>query len=186
MKPRRHIVADYLGRWQRETRASWGTIATNVREIYHHMVGEHDRLVLFSNHTDVHQRQRLDAQVLRRHLDADEGLHSDLEEACIIALPDKYRQDCINQINHRLGQHSGPMLGDEVPAFESMAHISHDFSSVVDSLVPVLADGKLNPSDAPYVPAVRVAIQSLQGKLTSLQRELDSRVINHNVTELRT
>ena len=183
MKSRKHIVPDYLGRWQRETRASWGTIAHGVRAVYMQMNEPHDQLVQWSNHEDAHERMRLDAQILRRWLDRDEGLPGCLEEAAILALPDKYRQHCINELAARIGQHSGPQMG-EVAAFQSMAHVTKDFGRLVHSMIPALIDGELTPADQPYVPQICESITALQGKLTAVMREIDERVVNHNVTSL--
>lgn len=185
MSRRQDVLWAYLERWQRETSVSWGTIATVVRETYHHMVPGHARVVQFSTHKDAYQRSRLDAQVLRRARDQDEGFPMDLEDACVLALPERYQQDCANELAARIGQHSAPITEEETSAFESLANVSRDFAAVVDALSPALADGRFTPADRAYAAQIEKSIAAMQGQLCGVLTELRSKVINHNVRALR-
>lgn len=181
MSRRQDVLHDYLQQWQRESSASWPTIATVVRETYDHMVDEHARCVPFSHHRDAYERSRLDAQTLRRLFERSEGFPMDLEEACVMALPDRYRQDCINELAARIGQHSGPMGDGDAEVFDSIGRFAKEFADVIEAVGPALADGHWGPEDMAYAARIDKELRDLIGMADAMRTDVRTKVLNHNV-----
>lgn len=181
---REAVLHRYLTRWENETSSSWPTIATVVRETYHALVPAGERVVSFSDHADAATRMRLDAQILRRLFDKAEGCPMDIEESVVMALPDRYRQDCIEELNARIGQRCSPMREEQTAAFEGMADTATEFGQLVQALAPALADSQFTPADLPYAPAIKNKANRVISILNGLIAEVDAKVINHNVVGL--
>lgn len=184
MSTRQNVLQDYIRRWNRETSASMATIATNIRETYHAMVPECGRVVQFSNKHDAYQRSRLDAQTLQRLFDSEHGFPLDLEDAALLAMPDRYRQDCINELAARIGQHTAPMAEDETSTFDTLANIAKEVAGVIDAMAPALADGRFTPADRAYAARIKKEVNDLHGALCAVVREIDTKVLNLNVRQL--
>ncbi len=182
---RQSVLHDYVARWKRDTRTSRETVATLVREIYHATVPEPDRAVSFSPLADAYERSRRDAQTLDRLLDKPGAFPVDLEDAVLLALPDRYQQDCINELSGRWGQYSGPMGDDGTAKFESLSKLLKEVSDVVDAMAPALADGKWTPADRAYVARIEKELNDLVGICLAAKRDMRTKVLNANVHPLR-
>lgn len=115
--------------------------------------------------------KRLETRMLK-YRQGDSSLPVCLEEACVFTLPEPYGWRARRELAMRLG-----FLGVEVPKGESdvttgldgMARLSQEFTSTLDALVPMLANGTLDSGDAHHLSTFTQAIDGLTARAQGLK-----------------
>lgn len=144
--------------------------AQQVVEAYHQRVALHERVVEFHSGTTAAQldeAMRANAQILRRMSGGIVRTPADLEEAVVDALPANYRRRLLAELAGRYGLLAVPVpMLDSVSQHRCLADLIREFGEAVERVAPMLADGRIDASDAAQAPA---ALRELNDVLAATQ-----------------
>lgn len=172
---RSQIVWQHMDNFVRHSGASWPTLAAEVRWQYEARVAEPLRHIEFSQHRDLHERQRLDAQTLRRfEHDVKFGLPADIEEACVFGLRDAgYTgfEMLLSDLAERYGLLAAPK---PMPACEvqDIGRLLKETGEAIQAVAPMLIDGRIDDNDRPYAKDALGQINDALAMLVSYQARI--------------
>lgn len=172
---RSQIVWRHMDRFVRNTGASWPTLAAAVSAQYEARVPKHLRRIEFSQHHDPYERQRLDAQTLRRfEHDHKFGLPADIEEACVYGLRDVDYAD-FDRLMADLADRYGLLAAPKpMPAGEvgDLGRMLNKLGKMIEAMAPMLADGRINEDDAAFAKEALRQINDVLAMLISTQARI--------------
>lgn len=175
METRSQIVFRHMDTFVRRSGSSWPTLAAAVRAQYEARVPESLRRIEFSHHLDAYERQRLDAQALRRFEDEVKfGLPADIEEACVFGLKDAGYSDfekLLADLADRYGLLAAPQpaLAGEV---QDIGRLLKETGEAIQAVAPMLADGRIDERDQPYAKDALGQINDALAMLVSYQARI--------------
>jgi hypothetical protein len=163
MKPARHfpplrsaVVFEHTRRMLHETSLCVRKFAMRVTEEYMSSVEPDLRQVPFRygvTGDDLFKAEKHNGQIINRYLDGTvKNFPADLEDAWVRALPSPYHEQLEAELSSRRGllavKRLAPGEGSRAVGLSDMAR---EFGEAVESLAPILADGRIDANDAPYV-----------------------------------
>ena len=162
-EPRSQTIARHVREALRHSGLTEQSLAAEVVEQYHRRTSLHERNVEFHSGTttkQIDEAQRANAQLLRRMFGGLVRMPADLEESIVLALPEPYRRRLLRELAGRHGLLAVPMpSADCVSQHQALADLAREFGEAVEKVSPMLADGKIDASDAAHAPA---AIRELE------------------------
>ena len=143
------VVEEYLG----STSDSFQTFSARVVEYYDSSVSS--KSIEFSNHEDTYKRIELNAQKIKRFM-SDEAssprFPAELEESFVKALPDEYRLHLLSRLAARYELIATPMpKGSKTDPVTDCSKLLKQVGSTLETIAPIMADGKVDANDLPYV-----------------------------------
>lgn len=159
------------------------TYAQTVADLYMERTPLHARSVTFAHSADPYADSEANRQTVKRMLDGRVRMAVDLEESLILALPPPYRQHLLAELAERVGQ-----LAAEQPAAgaagqqHQVGDLLRDMGRAMDSLAPMLDDGRLDASDAAHAPAALRELEALEGRIATLCEGIRRYVLQSGAT----
>lgn len=152
----RHVSA-YL----RESGASEQSWAGEVVRIYHERTPASLRGHRFHEGGDAYRDLVANTQILHRMLWGDYRLSSEIEEACVLALPPARERKAWVELSARVGRMSiaQPESG-AAGLYADCANLLGDAGTVLRAYRPLLEDGRVSEADSPA--ALKLALESLR------------------------
>jgi hypothetical protein len=172
---RSEVLFRYTQRLLHETRCSMEAFAQRVVEEYHASVPTASRDVEFKTEGDVFKCAAINAQKLRRYMDADINarIPVDLEEAWVRGLPDPYRSECLRDLAARHGLLAVPVPGaSAITDMQSVSRLSREFGEVLEAIGPMLENGHFGPEDTTHVGRAVRELEDLLAVGTSILSRL--------------
>lgn len=162
----RRVVEEYL----RETSTSEDTYADNVKLWYHKLVPHPNRRVLKFHETgDTGADLEANGQLLGRCLRKNAvRFPADLEEAVVMALPERYRFPLVRELSARYGLLAVPIpeSGNTKHTATQLQKLMDGFGKSIEALAPVVADGVVDDKD---LKAARAALPKLEQLLAEVE-----------------
>lgn len=169
---RSETLARHVTALLHDTRTTRESFAISVVEQYHLRVAESSRTVDFKTGGDLFATARTNTQRLFRMLDAafeDSRFPADLEEAVLFALPEPFRTACRRDLAARMGLRDVPLAPTASEgSVRSVGEFLAAAGVVVQDLSQVLADGRIDASDAPYLAQTQADLEQLDATLQGL------------------
>ncbi len=158
----------------RATGESMISLAEKVREIYEARVQLKHRELEWSAHAEPYRRLARNSEKLTRFLSADSNTYfpADLEDALILALPEPTRMALEAELSAGRGMLAVPISESSENAVRGIADMMRSAAKVLETMAPVLADGRIDAEDLPYASDALNAMEQMMGQLTSLHRSL--------------
>lgn len=173
-EPRARVIAQYVGAYLHSSGTSMEAYADDVAREYHARTAPELRSVQFQCGGDAYKRLRANGQVVRRFLENEPRMPVDVEEAFIFALPDDLRRDVLRELAARVGLLAAPLPdGNGAHDLTLVGDLMREFGDAVKTLGPVLADGRIDAQDAPYLHAALREITELVEQATALRARLN-------------
>lgn len=183
------VLAYYARAAVRHSGLTERAFAMRVVELYEERTPAAHRRVPFSTSADPFDRERANAQTLHRFLFADEGaansyrLPDDLEEACVLALPDAFRRECLRELCERYGLLAATATPPREDArFRSVACLLRETAEAVEAMPAVVGADAVTPG------AIDKALRELldvEAAAASLRAWLEEQRASLNVVSLR-
>lgn len=171
-EPRASTIAEAVRRALRATGITERAYADDVAQIYQQRTALHERSVEFHGYTtaDTYEAaSRANAQLLRRMLSGEHRLPVDLEEACVLALPQPHQRQLLAALCQRYGLLAVPMPASGGTAQHTqLADLMRDVSEAIDRVVPMLADGRIDRADRVMAPAALAELRDVAASATAL------------------
>lgn len=157
---RAHVIEAHVSFALRHCGIDQANFADDVVRVYHERTPLPARGIAFREHvrgTDPYAVLRANEQLLFRMLRTDGAvrLAVELEEAIVLALPERFRHECLRELNARYGLMAAPLPeveGAEVTT--AVGNLTRDFGECLAALARTVSDGRLETSDAKDAPAV--------------------------------
>lgn len=174
--PRSEIIRNHTREALRDSGMPRRKFAATVVEHYHARTLLHERGIEFHAGGDPFEAERANDQLVGRILNGAVRFPCDLEEAWVQALPDIWRQSLVLSLARRYG-----LLGASLPplptaaADDQMRPVSALLAEVgraVQSLAPILADGRIDAGDAAQIPDALRKVQDLQALCATISHAL--------------
>lgn len=151
-------------------------LATRIAEQYMAQVPQPRRIVAFHVGTTTDalvKAESANAQLIGRFFAGIVKLPADLEEAWVAALPEAVARECRRELVRRHGflaaEAPGAAKGGDVA---SIGELAREFGETMTALAPVLADGRIDAADAPYLKRALKESADLMAALVTLQTQL--------------
>lgn len=175
-EPRSHVLARFhrLALRAGDTEQAF---AARVAALYVERTALAERVVPFhSQGTTLDQAdraQRANAQLLRRMLAGDVRLPIDVEEAIVLALSEPLQRQCLAELAARydLLAVKRPRIGG-TEADARLADLCREFGEAVESVAPLLADGRLDAADRTGAPLALKQLGDVIAAAVSLQQQI--------------
>lgn len=148
--------------------------ADDVARIYHERTPLHVRGIDFRQHqrgVDPYEVRRANEQLLFRMLKPNGPVRMavEVEEAVVLALPERFRDECLRELSGRYGLMPAPLPATNgIDALTCVGEFSRDFGDCLVALAKTAADGRLEPMDAAHAPEVISQLHDLVGRASSL------------------
>ena len=167
----RRVVHGHL----RATGESMISMAERVREIYEARIDRQHRELEWSTHAEPYRRLARNAEKLTRFLSADSNTYfpADIEDAIVLSLPPPARMALETELSAGRGMLAVPMPVSNGDAIGNIADMMRSTAKVLETMAPVLADGRIDSDDLPYAPEAIVAIDQMMAQLAALHRALE-------------
>lgn len=160
-----------------ETGISLQKFADALAERYADMVPEGSRrapLKVAPTHGNADDYYRVVAanfKAVQRYLDGTVPIPTDVEEAWVAALTERYRDGCIFDLCARYNVLPVRIHGEtEVTA---LAGLMRDEAAVIEAMAPIMADGVIDAADLPLVDSATKAIKRLMADCAGFLRQLE-------------
>jgi hypothetical protein len=106
-------------------------------------------------------------QILNRVLRGEVKFPADIEDACVLALPEERRIACARELAGRVGLVAAPAPRTGKCAAADMARLLKSTAATMEKLAPIVADNEVNERDVPYVKEALAALAASQGELVA-------------------
>lgn len=104
---------------------------------------------------------------------ASREFHADLEEFWVEHLPEPFRTDCRAELTRRYGfVATTPLNAPEQVAAEGLPGLAREFGETMAALAPILADGKIDAADLPFVRKALKEGTDLMAQWAAIQLQL--------------
>jgi hypothetical protein len=171
-------VNDYLS----ETTVTRAAYADDVKIALQHVEPDPERRARIIRFHDLSDHNgngeamlKANDQLVKRILSGEVKLLANLEEALVLPLPNERRLACLRDLDARYGLVSAPAPSLQVAASSAPADLGRLLETTgksIQSLAPILADGKVDAKDAPYALTALRNITAALGELVVWQQAL--------------
>lgn len=176
---RSHVIQNHVIAYTRSG-ASFQTYAQNVAETYNARVRPEHREIDFKADGDPIKCIEANAQKVARYFDpaVNARLPVDLEEACVLALPEPFRGRCLADLAARYGLLAVPIPTGESADARKVAQMMTECGEAVTELVPCIEDGAIGPEDGPRLhAAARQLLELMAAAADLLQTVREAKVM---------
>jgi len=177
-EPRSVTIIRHVSGYLLTEKVSEQQFSDNVKTIYHHRVSDpKNRAVKFHEGGDAYEDMKANAQLLFRMFkpSATSRLPVDLEEPVVLALPEERQRDLKAELAERYDLLAAPIPHNtEEDNIFSLAVLLKTTGATVESLAPIMEDGKIDQSDVPYAKKALLEINKTMAALVSWQAAITS------------
>ncbi|MDI3259489.1 MAG: hypothetical protein QJR02_07310 [Sinobacteraceae bacterium] len=173
---RSEVIFRHTRRMLHERRISMPTFSQSVVERYVRSVAEAARCVQFQLVGDPFRAATANAQKLARYMDPciDARLPVDLEEAWVFSLVEPYRTECVRELAARYGLLDVPLPCCTADDLQSVGRLSREFGRAIQSMAPLIDDGRIDADDAPHLDAALTHIRGLLAAAEGLAARVEA------------
>lgn len=147
-EPRGKFISRFVLNWLDGVVTKRRAYSDDVRATYERRTAIEDRCIDFHHSADSDDDLRANNQLLMRMLDGTVRLPADLEEAVVLALPEKARWDLIRRLSARYGLLAVPEPVESVGSAHLAELVKH-FGEALQAYGPLLDDGVIDVKDDP-------------------------------------
>lgn len=116
--------------------------------------------------------QKANRQTIDRYIKGDvKAFPADLEEAWVKALPEPYQSEALRALAARYGLLAARINAGQAP-LAAMGDITVILGDLMRRMSPIVADGKIDEADLPYIKPALACVAEAQGYLASLHSML--------------
>lgn len=116
---------------------------------------------------------------VQRWLSGDVELPSWVEEPWVRSLDAGYQERCVNELASRHGLVGARELGGDACPFSAFGQLVTRLGAAVEATSEILADGKIDATDAHLLPAAIEALLAAESRACELRRRLENELAAH-------
>lgn len=182
------VIAHHVRAALRHSGLNERSYAMTVVEVYQQRTPAHARTVHFSEAGDYYARERSHTQHLHRLLLAAEAgeaqahrLPADLEEACVLALPQPFQQACMRELADRYGLLAAPQA--DASAKGELMRSADLLRETGEALLALAADWEGGSPEA--LERADAELRDVEAVVASLRATLRERRAHQNTVPIR-